>query len=112
MKSAMAGKLSPEYLENVVGRAEVREVFQAGKHGKAAGVLVVEGEIRRNLKARVMRDDVIIYNGAIASLRRFKDDVNTVRSGLECGITLEGSSDVKAGDIIETFEVEERARTL
>ena len=112
IKSAMAGQLGPEFLEHVVGRAEVREVFQAGKHGKAAGVLVVEGAIRKNLRARVMRDDVIIYNGSIASLRRFKDDVPEVRSGLECGITLEGSSDVKAGDIIETFEVEERARTL
>jgi translation initiation factor IF-2 len=112
IRNAMAGQLGPEYLEHVVGRAEVRDVFQAGKHGKAAGVLVVEGAIRKNLRARVMRDDVIIYNGSIASLRRFKDDVAEVRSGLECGITLEGSSDVKAGDTIETFEVEERARTL
>src|SRR3546814_2481342 len=70
IRAAMAGQLGPELLENVVGRAEVREVFQAGKHGKAAGVLVVEGQIRRNLKARVMRDDVIIYTGSIASLRR------------------------------------------
>src|SRR3546814_2667273 len=82
----MAGVLGPELLENVVGRADVREVFQAGKHGKAAGVLVTEGQIKRNLKARVMRDDVIIYTGSIASLRRFKDDVNEVRAGLECGI--------------------------
>ena len=112
MKAAMAGHLGPEMIENVVGRAEVREVFQAGKHGKAAGVLVVEGLIKRNLKARVMRDDVIIYTGSIASLRRFKDDVTEVRSGLECGIGLENSHDIKQGDIIETFEVEERARTL
>src|SRR3546814_12562653 len=89
----MAGQLGPELLENVVGRAEVREVFQAGKHGKAAGVLVVEGQIRRNLKARVMRDDVIIYTGSIASLRRFKDDVNEVRAGLECGIGLANRSE-------------------
>ncbi|API59058.1 translation initiation factor IF-2 [Tardibacter chloracetimidivorans] len=112
IRAAMAGQLGPELLENVVGRAEVREVFQAGKHGKAAGVLVVEGQIRRNLKARVMRDDVIIYTGSIASLRRFKDDVNEVRAGLECGIGLENSHDIKVGDVIETFEIEERARTL
>jgi translation initiation factor IF-2 len=112
LKLAMAGQLGPEMLENVVGRAQVLEVFQAGKTGKAAGIRVTEGIIRKALRARVMRDDVIIYNGSIASLRRFKDDVPEVRSGLECGITLEGSSDVKAGDFIETFEVEERTRVL
>jgi translation initiation factor IF-2 len=112
IREAMAGKLGPEKFETVVGRAEVREVFQAGKHGKAAGLRVTEGAIRRNLRARLMRDDVIIYNGAIASLRRFKDDVNEVLAGYECGVTLEGSSDVKPGDFLETYEVELRARTL
>ncbi len=112
MKLAMAGKLGPERLENVTGRANVLEVFQAGKTGKAAGLRVVEGVIRRNLKARVMRDDVVIWNGNIASLRRFKDDVQEVRSGLECGMLLENNADVKIGDVIETFEIEERARTL
>ncbi|MDO9489939.1 MAG: translation initiation factor IF-2, partial [Sphingomonadaceae bacterium] len=95
----------------VMGRANVLEVFAAGT-GKAAGLRVVEGIIRRNLKARVMRDDVVIWNGNIASIRRFKDDVNEVRAGLECGVVLEGNMDVRVGDIIETFEVEERARTL
>jgi translation initiation factor IF-2 len=112
IRAAMAGQLGPEYFETVVGRAEVREVFSAGKHGKAAGLLVTEGFIKKDLRARLTRDDVIIYNGKIASLRRFKDDVAEVRAGLECGITLEGSIDVKAGDYLETFEVEERARTL
>ena len=112
IRAAMAGQLGPEYFETVVGRAEVREVFSAGKHGKAAGLLVTEGFIRKALRARLTRDDVIIYNGSIGSLRRFKDDVAEVRAGLECGITLEGSTDVKAGDYLETFEVEERARTL
>ncbi len=112
VKAAMAGQLGPEMLENVVGRALVLDVFQAGKIGKAAGIRVTEGVIRKALRARVMRDDVIIYNGSIASLRRFKDDVPEVRAGLECGITIEGSSDVKAGDIVETFEVESRERTL
>ena len=112
IRAAMAGQLGPEYLEHVVGRAEIREVFSAGKHGKAAGLLVVEGYIRQKLRARVLRDDVIIYNGSIASLRRFKDDVPEVRVGLECGITIEGSTDIKPGDIVETYEVEERERTL
>jgi translation initiation factor IF-2 len=112
VKSAMAGKIGPLIVENVVGRAEVREVFSAGKHGKAAGLLVTEGYIRKALKARIMRDDVIIYNGAIASLRRFKDDVPEVRAGLECGVTFENTTDIKAGDFVETFEVEERERTL
>jgi translation initiation factor IF-2 len=112
VKAGMAGKLGPEYFENVVGRAEVREVFQAGKFGKAAGCLVTEGFIKRNLKARVLRDDVIVYTGSIASLRRFKDDVTQVEKGYECGIGLENFQAIEKGDIIETFEVEERLRSL
>jgi translation initiation factor IF-2 len=112
VRAAMAGELGPLMIENVVGRAEVREVFSAGKHGKAAGLLVTEGFIRKALKARITRDDVIVYNGAIASLRRFKDDVAEVRAGLECGVTFEGHTDIKAGDYLETYEVEERERTL
>lgn len=112
IKAAMAGQLGPEYFETVVGRAEIREVFPAGKHGKAAGLLVTEGYIRKALRARITRDDVIIYNGSISNLRRFKDDVAEVRSGLECGVTLEATTDIKKGDFLETFEVEERARVL
>nr|MBA3897264.1 translation initiation factor IF-2 [Sphingomonadaceae bacterium] len=112
VRGAMAGELGPEIIEHVVGRAEIREVFPAGKHGKAAGLLVTEGVIRKNLKARVTRDDVIIYNGSVSSLRRFKDDVAEVKAGLECGVTLEATTDIKAGDFLETFEVEERERTL
>jgi translation initiation factor IF-2 len=112
VKAAMAGKIGPLIVETVVGRAEVREVFSAGKHGRAAGLLVTEGYIRKALRARIMRDDVIIYNGAIASLRRFKDDVPEVRAGLECGVTFESHTDIKAGDYLETYEVEERERTL
>jgi len=112
VKLAMAGQLGPEMLENVVGRAQVLEVFQAGKTGKAAGARVVEGTIKRNLRARVMRDDVVIYVASISSLRRFKEDVNEVRSGLECGIGLENNTDIKPGDVIETFEVEARERVL
>jgi translation initiation factor IF-2 len=112
IKGEMAGELGPERIETVVGRAEVKEVFSAGKHGKAAGLLVTDGFIRKALKARITRDDVIVYNGEIASLRRFKDDVAEVRAGLECGVTFLGHRDIKPGDYLETYEVEERARTL
>ena len=112
IRAGMAGQLGPEYFETVVGRAEIREVFPAGKHGKAAGLLVTEGYIRKALRARVTRDDVIIYNGSISNLRRFKDDVPEVRAGLECGVTLDATNDIKKGDFLETFEVEERERTL
>jgi translation initiation factor IF-2 len=112
IKAGMAGQLGPEYFETVVGRAEIKEVFPAGKHGKAAGLVVTEGYIRKALRARVTRDDVIIYNGSISNLRRFKDDVAEVRAGLECGVTLEATTDIKKGDFLETFEVEERERVL
>ena len=113
IRAGMAGELGPEAFETVVGRAEIREVFSAGKHGKAAGLLVVEGVIRKALKARITRNDVIIYNGEIASLRRFKDDVAEVRAGLECGVTFTNNfTDIKPGDFLETFEVELRERTL
>lgn len=108
----MAGELGPEIVETIVGRAEIKEVFPAGKHGKAAGILVTEGVLRKALKARITREDVIIYNGEIASLRRFKDDVAEVRSGLECGVTFTDFKDIKPGDYLETFEVEERERIL
>ncbi len=112
VRAAMAGQLGPEAFETVVGRAQVLDVFQAGKIGKAAGLRVTEGFIKKNLRARVMRDDVIIYTGSIASLRRFKEDVAEVKVGLECGITLADSSDVKVGDFLETYEVEMKDRTL
>ncbi len=113
IRAGMAGELGPEAFETVVGRAEIREVFSAGKHGKAAGLLVTEGIIRKSLKARITREDVIIYQGEIASLRRFKDDVTEVRAGLECGVTFtQNFTDIRAGDYLETFEVEMRERTL
>jgi len=112
IRAGMAGELGPEAFETVVGRAEIREVFSAVKHGKAAGLLVVEGYIRKALRARITREDVIVYNGSIASLRRFKDDVPEVRAGLECGVTFEGHTDIKPGDYLETYEVEMRERTL
>ncbi len=108
----MAGELGPERIETVVGRAEVKDVFPAGKRDKAAGLLVLEGYIRKNLNARLTRNDVIVSATIIASLRRFKDDVAEVRGGLECGVVLQDTNDIKPGDMLEVFEVEERARTL
>jgi len=112
VKGAMAGELGPEIIENVVGRAKVQEVFPAGKRDKAAGLLVLEGNIRKGLHARLTREDVIVSKTTISSLRRFKDDVKEVVAGLECGVLLADTNDIKAGDMLEVFEVEERARTL
>ena len=111
-KGAMAGELGPEIIETVVGRAEVKEVFPAGKKDKAAGLLVLEGVIRKGINARLTREDVIVSKTTISSLRRFKDDVAEVRAGLECGVLLADTNDIKPGDSLEVFETEERARTL
>jgi translation initiation factor IF-2 len=108
----MLGIWGPEKVENVLGRADVKQVFPAGKKDKAAGLLVVEGVIRKGLFARLTRNDVIVSATTIASLRRFKDDVDEVRGGLECGVVLSDTNDIKPGDSLEVFEVEERARTL
>ncbi|MEN3975454.1 translation initiation factor IF-2 [Emcibacter sp. SYSU 3D8] len=111
IKSALSGMLSPEIRETIIGLAEVKEVFNAGK-GKAAGCIVVEGSARSGVRARVLRDDVVVHDGKVSSLRRFRDEVKDVAAGTECGITIENFNDVKAGDRIEMFSVEERARTL
>ncbi|MBP6378898.1 MAG: translation initiation factor IF-2 [Sphingorhabdus sp.] len=108
----MAGILGPEIIETVVGRAEIKDVFNAGKKDKAAGLLVLEGHIRKGYHTRLTREDVIVSKTVIASLRRFKDDVDEVRAGLECGVVLQDTNDIKAGDMLEIFEVEERERTL
>ncbi len=112
IRKEMAGELGPERIETVVGRAEVKEVFPAGKHDKAAGLMVLEGFIRKGLYTRLTRNDVIVSKTHIKSLRRFKDDVAEVRIGLECGVVLEDTNDIKPGDTLETFEVEMRERTL
>jgi translation initiation factor IF-2 len=112
IRKEMAGELGPERVETVVGRAEVKDVFPAGKRDKAAGLLVLEGSIRKGLHARLTRADVIVSATTISSLRRFKDDVAEVRAGLECGVVLADTNDIKAGDHLEVFEVELRERTL
>ncbi len=108
----MAGQWGPERIETVVGRADIKEIFPAGKHDKAAGLLVTDGYIRKGIHARITRDDVIVSKTTVASLRRFKDDIAEVRAGLECGVVLQDTNDIKAGDVLETFEVEMRERTL
>lgn len=112
VKQAMAGLLAPELREEIVGIAEVREVFNSPKFGQIAGCMVIEGTIHRNKKIRVLRENVVIYEGELESLRRFKDDVQEVRSGTDCGIGVKNYQDVRPGDQIEVFDVKEIARTL
>ena len=112
VKQAMAGELGPEIVEHVRGRAEVKQVFKSGKKDKAAGLLVLDGVIQKGFHARLTRDDVIVSKTTIASLRRFKDDVKEVEAGTECGVVLEDTNDLQAGDMLEVFEIEERERVL
>lgn len=111
VKGALSGMLTPERVEEIVGIAEVREVFRSPRFGQVAGCLVTEGTVYRNKPIRVLRDNVVIFEGELESLRRFKDDVNEVRSGMECGIGVK-NYDVKVGDQIEVFDVKEVARHL
>ncbi|MDX2373384.1 translation initiation factor IF-2 [Psychrobacter sp. T6-6] len=111
VKSAMSGMLAPEHREKILGVADVREVFRSSKFGAAAGCMVVEGTIYRNKPIRVLRDDQVIFTGQLQSLRRYKEDVNEVRTGIECGLAVRGY-DVEAGDKIEVFEIQEFARTI
>jgi translation initiation factor IF-2 len=112
VKAAVSGMLSPEISEEIIGLAEVRDVFRAPKIGAIAGCMVVEGLVKRSAPIRVLRDNVVIFEGELESLRRFKDDVNEVRSGTECGIGVKGYNDVKVGDQIEVFERTEKARVV
>ncbi|WP_456407601.1 translation initiation factor IF-2 [Caldithrix abyssi] len=112
LKSAMEGMLKPSLEENVLGQAEVRETFKISRVGTVAGCYVINGKIPRNANIRVVRDDVEIYDGKIASLKRFKEDVREVNSGFECGIQIENFNDLKVGDIIEAYETIEVKRKL
>jgi len=106
IKRAMAGLLEPVYKEVYRGRAEIREVFRISKVGNVAGCFVQEGSITRSSEVRVLRDNVVVHTGKISSLKRFKNDASEVRSGVECGITVENFGDVKPGDILEAFVTE------
>ena len=112
VKQGLSGMLAPEMREEIVGIAEVRDVFSSPKFGQIAGCMVVEGAVYRSKPIRVLRDNVVIYQGELESLRRHKDDVNEVRAGTECGIGVKNYTDVKVGDQIEVYEVKEIARTL
>jgi translation initiation factor IF-2 len=112
VKRAISGMLAPDIQEKIVGLAEVRDVFRSPKFGAVAGCMVVDGFVKRNLPIRVLRNNVVIYEGQLESLRRFKDDVNEVKMGMECGIGVKNYNDVKEGDQIEVFERIEVKREL
>ncbi|SEF73776.1 translation initiation factor IF-2 [Vibrio hangzhouensis] len=112
VKQAMGGMLAPEFKQEIIGLAEVRDVFKSPKLGAIAGCMVTEGTIKRNNPIRVLRDNVVIYEGELESLRRFKDDVQEVKNGYECGIGVKNYNDVRVGDQIEVFEIVEIKRTL
>lgn len=112
VKAAMAGLLSPERKEETLGLVEVRQTFRVPKVGTVAGCYVLEGVVRRNARVRVLRDNVVIYEGELDSLKRFKEDVREVKAGYECGLSIKNFQDIKEGDQIEVFEVKEVARTL
>jgi len=111
VEAMLVGRLSPEEVERLLGSAEVRETFRAPRFGMVAGSYVTEGEINRGARVRLVRDGVVVYDGSIGSLRRFKDDVRSVASGFECGIGLDNFRDIKQGDVLESYEVREVART-
>jgi translation initiation factor IF-2 len=112
IKAALSGMLKPEEREKVLGEAEVRQIFRVPKLGVVAGSYVRNGSIKRNAKVRLIRDGVVIFTTKVASLRRFKEDVSEVRDGFECGIGIENFQDLKEGDVIEAYEIEEFARTI
>jgi translation initiation factor IF-2 len=112
IKAALSGMLSPEFQEKILGLAEVRDVFRSSKIGAIAGCLVMEGTIKRGRSARLLRDNTVVYDGQISSLRRFKDDVSEVKNGMECGISLKNYQDIKPGDQIEVYEKVEILRKI
>src|SRR5574343_1511765 len=112
IKTTMDGILTPEQREEVIGSAEIRQVFVASKIGTIAGCMVTSGVVRRNARLRLLRDNVVIYTGELEGLKRFKDDVKEVREGFECGLNIKGYNDIKEGDVLEFFEIKEVARTL
>ena len=112
LRKGLSGMLAPTLRESMLGYAEIRDVFNVSKTGKVAGCMVTEGLVRRGAKVRLLRDDVVIHEGSLAHLKRFKDDVREVKGGMECGMAFEGYQDIQAGDAVECFEVEEVAREL
>ncbi|MGA1862291.1 translation initiation factor IF-2 [Deferribacter thermophilus] len=112
VKKAIEGMLTPETKENVIGKVEIRKVFNISKVGRVAGCYVLEGKVMRNSNVRVLRDNVVVYDGKIGTLKRFQDDVKEVVAGYECGLTIDRYNDIKEGDILEVYELVEEKRTL
>jgi translation initiation factor IF-2 len=112
MKKLMGGLLKPDIKENITGNVEIREIFPNSKLGNIAGCYVKNGLIKRTSKIRILRDNVVVHDGTIRSLKRFKDEAKEVQHGYECGVTIEDFSDIKISDIIETYELIEQERTL
>jgi translation initiation factor IF-2 len=112
IKASLSGLLSPTLKENFLGYAQIREVFNVTKVGKIAGCYVTEGMVKRGAKVRLLRDDVVIHEGTLKTLRRFKDEVKEAKEGFECGMAFENYDDIKQGDVIECFEIESIARML
>jgi translation initiation factor IF-2 len=112
VKQALSGMLAPETKEEIIGIAEVRDVFRSPKFGAIAGCMVTEGVVYRNKPIRVLRDNIVIYQGELESLRRFKDDAQEVRNGMECGIGVKDYNDVKPGDQIEVYDITQVQRSL
>ena len=110
LESAMEGMLAPEYEESVTGNAEIREVFKISKVGTVAGCMIIDGKVFRDNKVRLIRDGVVVYEGELASLKRFKDDVKEVAKGYECGLQIKNYNDIRIGDIVECFELVEKKR--
>ena len=112
MKAALSGMLAPEQKESVLGLVEIRQIYRISKIGTVAGCMVLDGLVKRAARVRLLRDNVVIHDGELDSLKRFKDDVREVKAGFECGLSLKNFSDIKEGDQLEVYEVQEVARTL
>ena len=112
VRKAMSGMLAPEKREEVIGLVEIREVYSISRIGNVAGCMVLDGIVRRDSQVRLLRNNVVIWTGALESLRRSADDVKEVKAGFDCGITLRGNNDIEVGDQLEVFEIREIARTL
>jgi translation initiation factor IF-2 len=112
IKAALSGMLAPTRRENFLGYADIREVFNITKTGKVAGCMITEGQVKRGAKVRLLRDDVVIHDGTLKTLRRFKEEVREVKEGYECGMAFENYGDIQVKDRIECYEIEEVAREL
>ena len=112
VKAALGGLLAPEQKENILGLVEIREIYKASKVGNIAGCLVLEGLIRRNSNVRLLRDNAVIFEGELDSLKRFKDDTKEVKANIECGLALKNFNDIKVGDKVEVYELVQVPRRL